>query len=611
VETTQLENKLYYQPPAWVVISRQIPKSALAERIIKSDLVYKTADLKGNLFWGDFHSSSFNEPLQHDPFIIMASLFSNKNNLSEKERINILKTMFNSRHKAQERLWPGDKLKTTNVITNIQIRPEYRLAYTEKTISIANTEKNSWRGAQEAIYTFHVPEGSVVTSLSLWINGKEEKAILTSKGKADSAYREIVGVESRDPSVVHWQEGNTVTVRIFPCTPEENRKFKIGITSPLKKNANKLTYQNSYFEGPEANSTTESVRIAFSKKPGRFSADGYDEVKNNVYEVDRDYIPYWEVSCAATPLSKDIFSFSGSGYKIKEYKKQFTSFDPITIYADINSSWSDEDLNKLKDIASTRPAYVFQDRLTKLTKDNFQQVTQLLIKQNFSLFPVYKIEDPEHALLISKSTEQSPNLADLEDSEFQKKLSSYFNKPVQLHFYNLGDELSPYLKALKEFRILVYDEGTFERLQHQLTDKQFLQNVEDEKNTVIGDSQMMIEEVKTNVIGSAPDQLMRLYAYNDIMKKAGSGYYNQDYLQPALIEEAETAYVVSPVSSLIVLETQKDYERFNITDSKNSLKNASMKSSGSVPEPQEWMLILMALIVAFYLYKKNYGKSLS
>jgi XrtN system VIT domain protein len=80
-----------------------------------------------------------------------------------------------------------------------------------------------------------MPEGAVVTSLSLWINGNEEKAILTTKEKADSAYKTIVGAERRDPSVVHWQEGNSVSVRVFPVLPGESRKFKIGITAPLER----------------------------------------------------------------------------------------------------------------------------------------------------------------------------------------------------------------------------------------------------------------------------------------------------------------------------------------------------------------------------------------
>ena len=59
----------------------------------------------------------------------------------------------------------------------------------------------------------------------------------------------------------------------------------------------------------------------------------------------------------------------------------------------------------------------------------------------------------------------------------------------------------------------------------------------------------------------------------------------------AVISEAEAAYASS----------QKDYERFNIKDSKNSLNNASLKSNGAVPEPHEWALIIIVCFVLLYI----------
>jgi hypothetical protein len=56
-----------------------------------------------------------------------------------------------------------------------------------------------------------------------------------------------------------------------------------------------------------------------------------------------------------------------------------------------------------------------------------------------------------------------------------------------------------------------------------------------------------------------------------------------------------------------VLETIKDYERFDIDKNKNSLQNASTTSAGAVPEPHEWALIiiLMGTLVFLYYKRKN------
>jgi hypothetical protein len=63
-----------------------------------------------------------------------------------------------------------------------------------------------------------------------------------------------------------------------------------------------------------------------------------------------------------------------------------------------------------------------------------------------------------------------------------------------------------------------------------------------------------------------------------------------------MVKEAQEAYVVSPVSSLIVLESSEEYKRFGISDAAISLKNAAATSKGAVPEPQEWVLILLVLL---------------
>ena len=84
------------------------------------------------------------------------------------------------------------------------------------------------------------------------------------------------------------------------------------------------------------------------------------------------------------------------------------------------------------------------------------------------------------------------------------------------------------------------------------------------------------------------------------MRQVGPQFFDEDFINDDLVKEASGAYVVSPVSSLIVLEKQQDYDRFGIEDSNNSLHNAMRLSSGAVPEPHEWALIaLFAAVILF------------
>jgi XrtN system VIT domain protein len=221
--------------PTWVAISKNIKSDYLTEAYLKSDLVYQKYE-KFGFFAPDF--GSIDEKKIHDPLITICMGSNQKQAMDEESRIKVLNFLYDKRHQTADRFWRGDHLTTDQVVTNIQVFPEERLTYSELILTISNNDRrNRWRPQEEAVYTFQLPEGGVITSLSLWIEGKEEKAILTRKSKAETAYNTIVGREMRDPSVIYWMEGNKARIRVFPCTPDENRKFKVGVTAPLKLEA--------------------------------------------------------------------------------------------------------------------------------------------------------------------------------------------------------------------------------------------------------------------------------------------------------------------------------------------------------------------------------------
>jgi XrtN system VIT domain protein len=146
-------------------------------------------------------------------------------------------------------------------------------------------------------------------------------------------------------------------------------------------------------------------------------------------------------------------------------------------------------------------------------------------------------------------------------------------------------------------------------LNNLLAKQEFIKDAEREDEVVIDNAELAIVRDSCTQASAAPDHLMRLFAYNHIMRKMGPRFTEEEKDADELIAEAKQAYVVSPVSSMVVLETQDDYKRFNIKDSRNSLKNASLKSKGAVPEPHEWALIIIAcfvlLYVKFHPVKKN------
>ncbi|AKQ45910.1 hypothetical protein TH63_10060 [Rufibacter radiotolerans] len=330
--------------PRWVFLSQRVPATPIFERLVQTDLVYQSASTDGFDFFG-LPNRTFAELQRHDPLVMLATRLFRKPELTTQERIKIMESRLQLRHQAQERLWSGTHLSTSNVITQAQIFPQHRLSYTEKILNVYNNRPGSW-GQEEAIYTFHLPEGSVVTSLSLWINGQEEKGYLTTQSKAEKAYKTIVGVEARDPSVVHWQEGNTVSVRVFPCTPQESRQFKIGITSPLRLVNGQLLYQNIPFDGPSAINAPETAVIRVEDPAAKINVpQDFTLSGANRFERHASYDPNWSFKLPAPPLSTQGFSFAGHTYQMAPYTPTFAPFNPARIYLDLNQAWAEEEFN--------------------------------------------------------------------------------------------------------------------------------------------------------------------------------------------------------------------------------------------------------------------------
>jgi XrtN system VIT domain protein len=587
-----------HQLPSWVNIAREMPNTATAEKIIKTKLVYDVPDLNNfNFFW-NVPRLNF-EKVYHDPLVMISALFSGPVNVPDDELISILKSIYNARHETQERLWSGQNLITEQLNTGVKLWPDLRIGYTELEVTTSNIPgPDTWPLDEEAIYTFHLPEGGVVTSLSLWISGREEKGILTTKAKADSAYKTIVGGERRDPSVVHWQEGNTVSVRVFPVPRGKSRKFKLGITAPLAYDGKNLLYKNIHLDGPSINEVQQIISVdlgsnnAEADYPHNFSRAG--NVVSKTGKFSRD----WSISMPTPELSDASFTFKDYAYGISAITAVTQSFSPAKVYLDINSSWTIEECERIYSLCERKEVFVDNNgALTKLNPNNRNRIFSALTNNNFSLFPFSELNNSEQTLVISKSTEQSPTIDELRDSEFFTETNNALQKNKNIYLFNLGTELSPYLKSLRELRAFHYYRADEDKLKTFLERNQFIVAPENDEAISVHSAGIQITRKNASIPGKAPDHLMRLYAYNHVLQRAGLNVLNDKLDDTTLMEEAAEANIVSPFSSLVVLETQADYDRFDIKASKNSLENASLKSKGAVPEPHEWALIVLVLLL--------------
>jgi len=599
-------DKNRYELPDWLILGQQLPVNELSLKILSSNLCYDNLEYFGR--WSNLSVNTISENVTHDPLVIIAQLLFGKFPLDDEICLKTIEYQYDARHETYRKLWSGRDLETRKIISNIDIYPEYRLAYIEKIFTISNNSGSEW-SQQEALYTFKLPEGSVASSLSLWIDGKEQKSRLTTREKADSAYTAIVGYERRDPALLQWQEGNTITVTIFPCTRAEDRIFKIGITCPLELIDNQLILNDITFKGPNFSLTNETCNLQFISNhkmdadiPSGFKSAGVNKyISNGMYSENKT------IKMKAPKLSNEGFSFQNFNYSLSEIKTTKVPFNPSKIYLDINRSWTYEEFEQIMKAYSGKQIYVFDNQLVLLNDANKNELFNKLNSLNFSVFPIFKIVKSNESLLISKSTKNSPYLKDFEETAFGKELEEYLqNAASKIKIANLGTQLSPYLKTLKEFTIFEYWQGPVDELIKLEKQKVFPLIIQAENEIVLTTSNCMIRKNAGESKTTAPDHLLRLFAYNQIMHMTGKNYFNNNgNFQKELIPIANEAYIVSPISSLVVLETMNDYERFGIEKNENSLENAAKNSSGSVPEPHEWVLIILSIIVVGFLYHKR------
>jgi len=587
--------------PTYITIAQNLKPNFFNEILLKKDIVYISTE---NFFefrsLNTFGNKQYNERKTHNPLVNIAYLFADDLNLSADDRINILKSNFDKRLETEEQLWSGTDLVTKNIKEDIKIYTKERLAYTEITIDVAS-EKQTW-AQKEAIYSFQLPEGSVATSLSLWVNGIEQKGVLTTKEKAEKAYRQIVGVEARDPSLMQWKEGNKVVVRIFPIAYDLPRTFKCGFTTPLKVENDVMKYKSLNIKGPNISNAEIVSRIQMVGDQ-KFKADKDFELKNNFYINESTGLDEWE---ALMPLSKETyrtsFSWKDKVYEVKPIEKQTSAFIPSEIILDLDNHWN---LNELREIVNQNGqqyfAFVNQQKV-EINSANCEAIFSQFETLQYSLLPLFKLQ--ENSLVVTKSGTFSANFEELQSSNYLAKLKKG-TKAKNIKIINISEAINPFWQTVKEQKYVEYLKTDLKNCIDLINKNQFVSFPTDENTVNIEPSNISIEEkpiATSNSNGS--NHIYRMYAFGKVLEEQVK--IQQDSLAVnQYVSLAKDANVVTPISSLIVLETDADYEKNGIEKNVNTLGNASINNDGAVPEPYEWLMIITGLSLLLFYYKKS------
>jgi XrtN system VIT domain protein len=588
--------------PNYIKISQNLEPNFFNEILLKKDIVYKGPE-EFFSFRGlnSFGTKQFNERKIHNPFITIAYIFCKDLNLDNDDRISILKSNFDKRLETEEQLWSGEDLFTKNIKEDVKLFPESRLAYTEITMNIA-CKKDSWQD-KEAIYSFQLPEGSVATSLSLWVNGIERKGVLTTKEKAQTAYKQIVGVEYRDPSLMQWKEGNKVVVRVFPVRYKTPRTFKCGFTTPLRVEDNEMKYESISIKGPNISNAATVSRIQIKGNAKVQTSKDFD-LKNNTYINESTGLDSWQ---AVVPLSKTLhqnsFLWKDKIYEVKDIQKTIVPFTASEIILDLNSNWIISEIESLLDLKGKQFCVYIDKEKREINKENYRDLQYELKDLHYSLLPLYKIT--KNSLIVTKCGTFSANFEELEESNYLKKIRTE-TKQQNLKVINISAEINPFWQTAKEQKYVEYYQTTLSNSLKMIKENHFITFKEAENLVNIESAQIAIQENSKDSISksSGSNHIYRMYAFGKVLEEQvkiqGDALAANKY-----VTLAKDANIVTPISSLIVLETDEDYKNNGIEKNVDTLGNASINNDGAVPEPHEWALIFIACTTLFFYYRKS------
>lgn len=108
---------------------------------------------------------------------------------------------------------------------------DVRIATGVATATLDVSITNPAAAQAEAVIDLPIPPGAAVTDAILWVGDKPMVGVMLASGKAREVYDEIVG-RRRDPLLVAWKAEDMLSLSIFPLESKQTRRFKITWVEP-------------------------------------------------------------------------------------------------------------------------------------------------------------------------------------------------------------------------------------------------------------------------------------------------------------------------------------------------------------------------------------------
>lgn len=196
---------------------------------------------------------------------------------------------------------------------------------------------------REARAEVQLPPGSVVSRLTLWVNGEEREAAFAGRSQVREAYQKVAIQQRRDPVLVTTSGRDRILVQCFPVPPNQGEmKIRFGITIPLVL---------------EDDAHAKLILPGFISK--NFTVP--DQVHHVVWVMGKT--PMWPNNAGLnSQRTADVFSVSGV------VKDEAFAEQPFSITLDRSSTtemWSEDPFN---------PGFAITQSVTEYTPAHLQRI---------------------------------------------------------------------------------------------------------------------------------------------------------------------------------------------------------------------------------------------
>lgn len=422
-------------------------------------------------------------------------------------------------------------------------------------VTITESYRNRTNRNKEVYYEFSLPENAVITRLRLGDNLQYEGTIST-KGAARKTYENQIRI-SVDPALIEKNGLRQYTLRVYPVNPYRGKDFqiqKVSFEYFVKTENGKVALPDVYQVRNAYMSASTKYNVLLDKNAVKISKDDlFVQVKDENSNVEKTILPE----------NKKIAFLLDTSYSNKiDWKNNL-----------------DRNIENTNDV----DYYFFNKFLSKKMK-SLDDVKQL----NFSLTRKYDaycyLEDNYDAVIM---------LTDSSVYDSSEYIDCKNNSPLYIVHYG---KIPPYNKALTN---LLYKTNGYIFTDIESVYKKMSDN--NELNYLNGTS------TEAEAINAAKeiDKILRTQNTDDIKVKEKIHTISKE------------AGIVSDFSSYIALvnenqkkeleENEKRADKFEADLKTGEDKNLKQQNNiFAVPEPQDWILIfLMILISTLYVFKNK------